>query len=171
MCCPPLRPSPAMSCLLHSSIVGLHALTRNSVLTLQRSIRTSVLRTYSYIFWHVRIEGGQIVCPMARSCREAFDLFDTDGSGTIDAKELKVAMRYAQVLIQQFGYPLACVHRNNVSASAGRVGSTLVAVFPVSFFASFRSSNDLRCIFGTQQPTSVFSGHLGLSQRKMRSRK
>ena len=26
-------------------------------------------------------------------CREAFDLFDTDGSGTIDAKELKVAMR------------------------------------------------------------------------------
>jgi centrin-1 len=24
---------------------------------------------------------------------EAFDLFDTDGSGTIDAKELKVAMR------------------------------------------------------------------------------
>lgn len=28
--------------------------------------------------------------------REAFDLFDTDGSGTIDAKELKVAMRCAQ---------------------------------------------------------------------------
>jgi hypothetical protein len=27
--------------------------------------------------------------------REAFDLFDTDGSGTIDAKELKVAMRCA----------------------------------------------------------------------------
>ena len=25
--------------------------------------------------------------------REAFDLFDTDGSGTIDGKELKVAMR------------------------------------------------------------------------------
>ncbi|XP_050340419.1 LOW QUALITY PROTEIN: uncharacterized protein LOC126766739 [Bactrocera neohumeralis] len=25
--------------------------------------------------------------------KEAFDLFDTDGSGTIDAKELKVAMR------------------------------------------------------------------------------
>lgn len=30
-------------------------------------------------------------------CREAFDLFDTDGSGTIDAKELKVAMRYTIV--------------------------------------------------------------------------
>ena len=28
-----------------------------------------------------------------RFSREAFDLFDTDGSGTIDAKELKVAMR------------------------------------------------------------------------------
>jgi centrin-1 len=28
--------------------------------------------------------------------REAFDLFDTDGSGTIDAKELKVAMRCVQ---------------------------------------------------------------------------
>merc|ERR550537_969168 len=26
-------------------------------------------------------------------CREAFDLFDTDGSGNIDAKELRVAMR------------------------------------------------------------------------------
>jgi Ca2+-binding EF-hand superfamily protein len=25
--------------------------------------------------------------------KEAFDLFDTDGSGTIDAKELRVAMR------------------------------------------------------------------------------
>jgi centrin-1 len=25
--------------------------------------------------------------------KEAFDLFDTDGSGKIDAKELKVAMR------------------------------------------------------------------------------
>ena len=25
--------------------------------------------------------------------KEAFDLFDTDGSGRIDAKELKVAMR------------------------------------------------------------------------------
>ena len=25
--------------------------------------------------------------------KEAFDLFDTDGSGTIDQKELKVAMR------------------------------------------------------------------------------
>ena len=32
------------------------------------------------------------VAPLA--CRrEAFDLFDTDGSGQIDAKELKVAMR------------------------------------------------------------------------------
>lgn len=26
-------------------------------------------------------------------CNQAFDLFDTDGSGTIECKELKVAMR------------------------------------------------------------------------------
>lgn len=35
--------------------------------------------------------------PAARRRREAFDLFDTDGSGTIDAKELKVAMRCVPV--------------------------------------------------------------------------
>merc|ERR1711959_322760 len=28
-----------------------------------------------------------------RECREAFELFDTDSSGSIDAKELKTAMR------------------------------------------------------------------------------
>ena len=33
--------------------------------------------------------------------REAFDLFDTDGSGTIDAKELKVAMRCAHNMLAQ----------------------------------------------------------------------
>jgi hypothetical protein len=33
--------------------------------------------------------------------REAFDLFDTDGSGTIDAKELKVAMRCVNRLQKQ----------------------------------------------------------------------
>ena len=27
--------------------------------------------------------------------KEAFELFDTDGSGTIDARELNVAMRYS----------------------------------------------------------------------------
>lgn len=32
-----------------------------------------------------------VICRVA-----AFDLFDTDGSGTIDAKELKVAMRCVQ---------------------------------------------------------------------------
>ena len=35
------------------------------------------------------------ICAKVCCCREAFDLFDTDGSGTIDAKELKVAMRCA----------------------------------------------------------------------------
>ena len=33
--------------------------------------------------------------------REAFDLFDTDGSGTIDAKELKVAMRCAYHILSR----------------------------------------------------------------------
>lgn len=31
--------------------------------------------------------------------REAFDLFDADGSGTIDAKELKVAFESAAVVV------------------------------------------------------------------------
>lgn len=31
--------------------------------------------------------------------KEAFDLFDTDGSGTIDGKELNVAMRYEYWII------------------------------------------------------------------------
>ena len=35
----------------------------------------------------------------AARCREAFDLFDTDGSGAIDAKELKVAMRCALAVL------------------------------------------------------------------------
>ena len=36
---------------------------------------------------------AQINDEQKQEVKEAFDLFDTDGSGTIDAKELKVAMR------------------------------------------------------------------------------
>ena len=36
---------------------------------------------------------GELTEEQKQEIREAFDLFDTDGSGTIDAKELKVAMR------------------------------------------------------------------------------
>ena len=36
---------------------------------------------------------GGLTEEQKQEIREAFDLFDTDGSGTIDAKELKVAMR------------------------------------------------------------------------------
>merc|ERR1711918_219665 len=36
---------------------------------------------------------GGLTDDQIQEIREAFDLFDTDGSGTIDAKELKVAMR------------------------------------------------------------------------------
>ena len=35
----------------------------------------------------------QLTEEQRQEIKEAFDLFDTDGSGTIDAKELKVAMR------------------------------------------------------------------------------
>ena len=37
--------------------------------------------------------GSDLTEEQKQEIREAFDLFDTDGSGTIDAKELKVAMR------------------------------------------------------------------------------
>jgi Ca2+-binding EF-hand superfamily protein len=37
--------------------------------------------------------GFVTISSSSSTSREAFDLFDTDGSGTIDAKELKVAMR------------------------------------------------------------------------------
>ncbi|XP_052674950.1 uncharacterized protein LOC128156726 [Crassostrea angulata] len=43
-----------------------------------------------------RKKGGpkpELTDEQRQEIREAFDLFDTDGSGTIDAKELKVAMR------------------------------------------------------------------------------
>jgi len=46
-------------------------------------------------------------------CREAFDLFDTDGSGTIDAKELKVAMRY--VCCWRLNIPL-CIAKQPASS-------------------------------------------------------
>merc|ERR1712216_503300 len=36
---------------------------------------------------------GDLTPQQVNEIREAFDLFDTDGSGAIDAKELKVAMR------------------------------------------------------------------------------
>lgn len=41
---------------------------------------------------HASLETG-LTEEQKQEIREAFDLFDTDGSGTIDAKELKVAMR------------------------------------------------------------------------------
>ena len=36
---------------------------------------------------------GGLTEEQKQEIREAFDLFDTDGSGTIDAKELKVSTR------------------------------------------------------------------------------
>merc|ERR1712022_80963 len=36
---------------------------------------------------------GELTQQQVTEIKEAFDLFDTDGSGAIDAKELKVAMR------------------------------------------------------------------------------
>jgi len=40
-----------------------------------------------------KIKKFELTEEQKQEIREAFDLFDTDGSGTIDAKELKVAMR------------------------------------------------------------------------------
>lgn len=55
--------------------------------------------------------------------REAFDLFDTDGSGTIDAKELKVAMRalgYARTGRERPApVPLTAFRRVQVRAEEG----------------------------------------------------
>lgn len=40
-----------------------------------------------------RINEPELTEEQKHEIREAFDLFDADGSGKIDAKELKVAMR------------------------------------------------------------------------------
>lgn len=40
-----------------------------------------------------RTQAQELAPEQKQEIREAFDLFDTDGSGTIDVKELKVAMR------------------------------------------------------------------------------
>merc|ERR1711934_1304078 len=40
-----------------------------------------------------KMPAGDLTAQQVNEIREAFDLFDTDGSGAIDAKELKVAMR------------------------------------------------------------------------------
>ncbi|KAJ3118170.1 hypothetical protein HDU96_003457 [Phlyctochytrium bullatum] len=39
------------------------------------------------------VGGHELTPEQKQEIREAFDLFDTDGSGTLDTKELKVAMR------------------------------------------------------------------------------
>ena len=38
-------------------------------------------------------KSNELTTEQKQEIREAFDLFDLDGSGTIDVKELKVAMR------------------------------------------------------------------------------
>lgn len=38
-------------------------------------------------------KGGELTQEQKQEIREAFDLFDTDGSGTIDVQELSVALR------------------------------------------------------------------------------
>ena len=40
-----------------------------------------------------KAKAAELTDEQKQEIREAFDLFDTDGSGTIDAKELRVAMR------------------------------------------------------------------------------
>ena len=69
-----------------SSVRCSRCLINLSSVKLRRDFYWIVIRPISFIH-------------AALACREAFDLFDTDGSGTIDAKELKVAMRYGNTLL------------------------------------------------------------------------
>ena len=49
-----------------------------------------------FVFFKVANRGAKksdLTEEQKQEIKEAFDLFDTDGSGSIDAKELKVAMR------------------------------------------------------------------------------
>ncbi len=52
---------------------------------------------------------GGLTEEQKQEIREAFDLFDTDGSGTIDAKELKVRRRSAST-------PRSCLVRTRKEA-------------------------------------------------------
>jgi len=60
--------------------------------------------------------GASLTAPATPRRSEAFDLFDTDGSGTIDAKELKVAMRC--VPAAHSGPPSRWADAGRVTASA-----------------------------------------------------
>ena len=86
--------------------------TNHSILLIHTYIYTIPLRIYNRKIYHTnnvhfiiinqiqsrRAKKGkgrpnELTEEQKQEIREAFDLFDTDGSGTIDAKELKVAMR------------------------------------------------------------------------------
>jgi centrin-1 len=60
----------------------------------------------------------ELTAEQKQEIREAFDLFDTDGSGTIEAKDLKVAMR-------ALGFDATKEELKRMLAEVDRIGQTL----------------------------------------------
>ncbi|KAF6253413.1 caltractin [Scenedesmus sp. NREL 46B-D3] len=68
----------------------------------------NIVRTQARLHQHIPVVAG-LTEEQKQEIREAFDLFDTDGSGTIDAKELKVAMRCVTFLQVQLTAESCCL--------------------------------------------------------------
>jgi hypothetical protein len=92
--------------------------------------------------------------------REAFDLFDTDGSGTIDAKELKVAMRCVNGLQKQPKQHDTVIRRLDSAAS--------IPMQPRAFWCIY-CLTDARCSAPLLQIAA--SGRWALSPRRRRSKR
>jgi Ca2+-binding EF-hand superfamily protein len=71
--------------------------------------------------------------------KEAFDLFDTDGSGSIDAKELKAAMRALGFQVKK-----ADVRKMIADIDKDDSGSTSLALKPSPWLAFWTAEVDER---------------------------
>merc|ERR1712028_166924 len=81
-----------MGIFIHSTCLVAHQLSQR-VSPTTRSRRSARHSTCSIPMAPAPAKPKGLTDDQIQEIREAFDLFDTDGSGTIDAKELKVAMR------------------------------------------------------------------------------